>query len=431
MNVIIKRTERLSGEVCAPPSKAYTHRMLIAALLSSGASKISNPLASDDTRATLRAIKAFGAKVKLHENYWTIEGATPLKIPRHLIDCGESGATLRFMIPVAALAPGHVTFTLGSSLRRRPLTPLLQSLEQLGVESNFHQNEKGSSVRIRGGGINGGKVTIRGDISSQFISGLLFACPKAKKDTEISITKPLESRNYVQMTMEVLGKHGIRVFASDNFAQLKIPSNQSYNPRNHEVPGDFSSAAFLLASAAITSSKLKVKNLDYHTNQGDKAILNILREMGSKVRVGDNYVEIEGEGLNAIDVDAKDIPDLVPVCAALACYSRGTSKIHDAKRLRYKESDRLSSLHAELRKMGAEIMVNEDSLIIRGPCKMHGAVIDPHNDHRIAMACAVAALAASEETKIQNSECVNKSYPRFFDDLRLLGANIVGRQFHR
>ena len=427
VNVIVKKSEHLEGEVYAPSSKAYTHRMLIAALLSGGASKISNPLVSDDTKATLEAVKAFGAEAELQENYWTIRGVDSLRTPRSPINCGESGATLRFMIPVAALAPGPSIFTFESSLERRPIEPLLQSLKQLGTESSIHLKEGSSLVRVQEGGLRGGKTSIRGDISSQFISGLVFACPKAKEDIEISVTTPLESRNYVQMTMEVLDKHSIRIIASDNFTQLKIPSNQNYSPCNHEVPGDFSSAAFLLAAASITSSKLKVKNLDYHTTQGDKAILDILKETGSKVRVGDDGVEVEGEQLNAIDVDAKDIPDLVPVCAVLACYSKGTSKIYNAKRLRYKESDRLSSLHTELKKMGAEITVKEDGLTIRGPCKMRGSTIDPHNDHRIAMACAVAALAARGETKIQNSECVNKSYPRFFDDLSLLGANIVGR----
>jgi len=425
-DVVIKRSEHLEGEVYAPSSKAYTHRMLIAALLSRGTSKISNPLVSDDTKATLEAIKAFGAEAELQKNYWTIRGVDALRTPRGPINCGESGATLRFMIPVAALAPGPSVFTFGSSLERRPIAPLLQSLKQLGTESSLRTEEGSSLVRIQGGGLRGGKTSVRGDISSQFISGLLFACPKAKGDTEISITTPLQSKNYVQMTMEVLNKHDIRIFTSDNFTQLEIPSNQNYNPRNHEVPGDFSSAAFLLAAAAITSSKLKVKNLDYHTTQGDKAILDILKEMGSKVQVSDDCVQVKGEQLNAIELDAKDIPDLVPVCAVLACYSRGTSKIYNAERLRYKESDRLSSLHAELKKMGAEIMAKEDGLIITGPCKMHGTTIDPYNDHRIAMACAVAALAASGETKIQNSECVSKSYPRFFDDLRFLGANIVG-----
>jgi 3-phosphoshikimate 1-carboxyvinyltransferase len=193
------------------------------------------------------------------------------------------------------------------------------------------------------------------------------------------------------------------------------------------VPGDFSSAAFLLAAAAITSSRVKVKNLNRHTKQGDKAILNILEKMGSKVTVKDEYVEVEAKQLNAVDVDAKDIPDLVPVCASLACYSNGVSKLYNARRLRYKESDRLSSLYTELKKMGADITIVEDGLIVSGPCLLQGATINPHNDHRIAMACAIAALGASGETMIQNSECVKKSYPNFFDDLQLLGADVVGR----
>jgi len=427
VDVVIGKSEHLEGEVSAPPSKAYTHRILIASLLSEGTSKILNPLVSEDTKATLRAVKAFGAETELRKKCWTVRGGEQPRTPKSPIHCGESGATLRFMIPVAALAPSSSIFTFGSSLERRPLAPLLQSLKQLGTESDFQLGEGSSSVKIYGGGIRGGKTSIRGDISSQFISGLLFACPKAKKDTEITVIKPLESKSYVQMTMEVLAKHGVKMFASKNFTQLEIPSNQNYNPCNHEVPGDFSSAAFLLAAAAITSSKVKVKNLDHHTTQGDKAILDILEKMGSKVTVSNQFVEVEGRQLNAVDVDAKDVPDLVPVCAALACYSKGTTKIYSAKRLRYKESDRLGSLHAELKKMGAEIMIHEDSLTIRGPCVMHGAAVDPHNDHRIAMACAVAALEAVGETKIQNSECVNKSYPRFFDDLRSLGANVVGK----
>jgi len=426
-DVVVTKSEHLEGEVSAPPSKAYTHRMLIAALLSKGTSKILNPLVSHDTKATLRAVKAFGAEVRLPKNQLTIKGVERPRGPKRPIDCGESGATLRFMIPVAALAPEPSTLNFGVSFEKRPVAPLLQSLKQLGTESDFQWREGSSFVRVHGGGIRGGKTSIRGNISSQFVSGLLFACPKANDDIEIVVTTPLESRSYVQMTMEVLTKHGIRIFASSNLTKLKIPSNQNYNPCNHEVSGDFSSAAFLLAAAAITSSKVKVKNLDQHTIQGDRAILDILKETGSKVRAGDEFLEVKGGQLNAVDIDARDIPDLVPVCAVLACYSKGTSKIYNAKRLRYKESDRLGSLHAELKKMGAEIKVHEDSLTIRGLRTMHGATIDPHNDHRITMACAVAALGAVGKTEIRNSECVNKSYPKFFNDLRSLGANVVER----
>jgi len=431
--VVIRRTEKLKGEVSAPPSKAYTQRMLIAAALSHGASQISGPLVSDDTVATLRAVKALGAKVKTAEDCWTVEGITPLKGAKAPIDCGESGATLRFMIPVAALAEEPSVFVLGKSLERRPIEPLLQSLKQLGAEAHSQRLCNKASIYVQGGGISGGKTSLRGDISSQFISGLMFACTMAQTDTEINLTTPLESKGYVQMTMAVLAEHGIKVSVSEEFNRLRIPSNQTYKPCNHRVPGDFSSAAFLLAAAAITRSEVSVKNLSYEMVQGDKAILGILKQMGVNGKVCKDHVEIDGKGglLTAVDVDARDIPDLVPVCTVLACYAKGTSKIHDAHRLRYKESDRLLSLYLELKKMEAQIAMDKGSLTVKGPCELHGTVIDPHNDHRIAMACAIAALGASGETRIQDAECVRKSYPKFFSDLRKLGVNVVGGEFDR
>jgi 3-phosphoshikimate 1-carboxyvinyltransferase len=431
--VVIRRTEKLKGEVCAPSSKAYTQRMVIAAALSHGTSKISGPLISDDTEATLRAVKALGAKVKVAEDCWMVEGATPLKGAQTPIDCGESGATLRFMIPVAALAPEPSVFIFGKSLERRPIEPLLQSLKQLGVETHFQRRGDQASIHVQGGGISGGKTAMRGDVSSQFVSGLMFACAMARVDTEITLTTPLESKGYVQMTKTVLAEHGVKVFISEEFDRLRIPSNQTYKPCNHGVPGDFSSAAFLLAAAAITHSEVSIKNLSYETVQGDKAILGILKQMGVNGKVCKDQVKIDGKGglLKAVNVDAKDIPDLVPVCTVLACYAKGTSKIHDAHRLRYKESDRLLSLYLELKKMGAQIAMDEGSLTVNGPCALHGATIDPHNDHRIAMACAVAALGASGETRIQDAECVRKSYPKFFSDLRVLGVDVVGGEFDR
>ncbi|MCW4015552.1 MAG: 3-phosphoshikimate 1-carboxyvinyltransferase [Candidatus Bathyarchaeota archaeon] len=424
MDVTVGNTKHLAGVVSAPPSKAYTHRMLIASLLSDGTSKIFNPLISDDTKATLEAVKALGAKTELNENCWTVHGQQTLKTPDHPINCKESGSTLRFMIPVAALAPKSSLLLFDAPFKRRPIEPLLESLKQVGVESSVQSD--GSSVLVHGGGICGGKTSIRGDVSSQFISGLLFACPKAKEDTEISVTTPLESRGYVEMTLEVLVEHGIEGSVNHDLSKLGISANQAYTPCDHTVPGDFSSAAFLLASAAVTSSKVTVKNLDYTTCQGDKSILGILQEMGATVKVGDDSVMLEGGELFGVDIDAKDIPDLVPVCAVLACYASDRSEIYNAKRLRYKESDRLDSVSTELKKMGADIIVNEDGLTINGGGQLRGTTINPHNDHRIAMACAVAALGAKGETKIQDVECINKSYPQFFSDLRALGADVVG-----
>jgi 3-phosphoshikimate 1-carboxyvinyltransferase len=431
LNVTIKKTGKLSSQVCAPPSKSYTQRMVIAAALANGTSKISNPLLSEDTEATLRVVTALGAKAKVAEGCWTIDGTVPLKSTKESINCGESGATLRFMIPVAALANNSSTLVFQGSFENRPVEPLLASLKELGAKVHSCKLGGKDAVFVLGGGITGGETSIEGNVSSQFISGLMFACPMAQVDTEIMLTSPLESVDYVKMTQAVLVEHGVKVPVHEN--HIHIPAGQSYTPSNGRVPGDFSSAAFLLVAAAITSSKVQINNLDYNTLQGDKAIIGILKNMGVNGKVCENSIEIEGTGsfLKPIEVDAKNIPDLVPALAILACYAKGTSHIFGAHRLRLKESDRLESLYLELSKMGAQITINDDGLIIEGSSPLHGTVIDSHNDHRIAMACAIAALIADGETTIQNADCVRKSYPQFFTHLKQIGADVVGGKFNR
>ena len=429
--VTIKKTQKLSGQICAPSSKSYTQRIVIAAALSDGTSKVSNPLLSEDTEAAMRAVSALGAKVKVSEDCWTIKGTLPLKGSKEPIDCGESGATLRFMIPVAALAKGPSTLVFRGSIDKRPVEPLLESLKDFGANAHVGKLGEKDAVYVEGGGIAGGETSIRGDVSSQFISGLMFACPMAKVDTEIMLTSPLESEDYVKMTQAVLADHGVKVPTHDN--HIHIPSNQTYMPADSRVPGDFSSAAFLLAAAAITNSKIQVNNLDYSSIQGDKAIMGFLKHMGVNGKVCEDSVEIEGSGnmLKPVEVDAKNILDLVPAITVLACYAKGISHIFGARRLRIKESNRLESLYLELSKMGAQISLKEDGLIIEGDSPLHGAEIDPHNDHRIAMACSVAALRAEGKTTIQNAACVRKSYPQFFTHLKQVGADVVGGEFNR
>jgi 3-phosphoshikimate 1-carboxyvinyltransferase len=433
VTVTVNPTSKLQGTLTAPGSKSYTQRILIAAALSEGKGKVSNPLLSEDTEATFRAISALGAKVQRSEGCWSVQGTSQLKAASDLVDVGESGATLRFMIPIAALALGRSAFLLSSSLERRPIDPLLSSLKQLGVEAYPKQIGDISAIIVEGNGIAGGKTSIPGDVSSQFISGLMFACPMAKADTEIIVTTPLESKDYVKMTQEVLAQHHVEVKISDDYRHIHIHGKQTFRQVDCRVPGDFSSAAFLLAAAAVTESNVKIENLTYETAQGDRAILGVLKQMGVNGKVCEDSVEIQGNGglLQAVDIDAKNIPDLVPICAVLACYADGESKIFNAQRLRFKESDRLASVHEELTKMGASITMNGDSLTIKGPCKLHGATINPHNDHRIAMSCTVAALKASGQTIIENAECVRKSYPSFYLDLEALGAEIVGGKLVR
>lgn len=418
--IIVEETEKIDGIVYAPSSKSYTHRAVIAASLAEGKSRIYSPLFSDDTIATMDACSALGAKIEKREDGLTIFGTSILKSPKHQIDCRDSASTIRFLTPITALAQGKTVLTGNIGLRKRPIGPLINSLKQFGV--HCFSNGGFPPVTVLNGGIRGGKVSLVGNISSQFITGLLFACPLAEKDSEIKLETNLESKPYVRLTLDVIKKHGIFIRTTKQLKSFQILKKQRYLAKNHIVPGDFSSAAFLLAAAVITDSCITVKNVSH--NQPDSEIVGILKSMGVNVNVEKNSVQILNGRLDAVDIDASDIPDLVPVCSVLGCFSKGVTKIYNAKRLRFKESNRLHALTSELRKMGAEIMETDDGLIINGSCKLCGTSINPHGDHRIAMACAVAGLRAKGKTEILQAECVNKSYPEFFIDLEKLGANV-------
>ena len=417
----------MSGVVEAPSSKAYTHRALIGASLSDGMSRIGRPLVCDDTEATVNAVRAYGAKVEEGQAEWIVCGTSNLEMTKDVIDCGESAATMRFVTPITAHSSGVTKLTGGESLRKRPMEPLLVALRQLGVVCYSLDGSGKPPLIVHGGGIKGGTASIPGDISSQFISGLLFASPLANGDIEVELSSTLESRSYVEMTLEVLRDHQVIVRSSPDMRKFFIPHNQCPAPYSRVIPGDYSSAAFLLAAAAVTTSNVTVANLERRSLQGDRAIVEILTKMGADLKVRDERVELDGTGsLEALQVDVKDIPDLAPVCAVLGCYANGRTVIRNAKRLRIKESDRIESLLTELNRMSARVTAVDDDIVVEGPCKLHGTAIDSHGDHRIAMACAVAALGADGETEISDAACVSKSYPRFYDDLRSLGGEIIG-----
>lgn len=420
--VAVRKSQGLKGEVKAPSSKAFTHRTLIAALLSDGVSRIFNPLDSEDTTATRTAITALGASVTEESDCLNVKGSPSLTYSGEVIQCGESGATLRFLLPIAALTRRSVTFQAGPSLRKRPIAPLIEGLKMLGCMCNIRPSA--GTLEVDGKGLRGGMVKIRGDISSQYISGLLFASPLASSDVEISVTTPLESRSYVHATIQVINRHGVIVTHSPDMRLFEVPSGQRYQPRDMVIPGDFSSASFLLAASTLSGGDFTVVGLDEDSAQADREILNILGRMGVKVEFGEGKARAKGGDIKPLRIDATDIPDMVPVIVSLACYAEGRTFIFNAKRLRYKESDRLASLYSEFKKLGADITLTEDSLSINGSKRLEGTRVDSKNDHRIAMALAVAALAAEGETTISGAECVSKSYPHFFEDLKSLGANV-------
>jgi 3-phosphoshikimate 1-carboxyvinyltransferase len=418
--ITINETAEIGGALQAPPSKSYTHRGIIAASLSDGTTKIYSPLFCDDTLATIKACASFGIAIKKFDEGLVIEGSTKLKAPSGEIDCRASGSTIRFLTSVAAFANGKTILSGRSSLNKRPIDPLLKALRQLGVQCCSDNGFP--PITVFNGGIKGGTASLEGDISSQFITSLLLACPMAEKKTQLRLITSLESKPYVELTLSVIRKHGIRVNASPDLRRFEIPSRQKYRPHDHHVPGDFSSAACLLAAATVTNSHIKINDLSL--DQPDSEIIHILRRMGIEIKFEGCAAQVFGGKLKAINIDIKDVPDLVPICAVLACFADGTTKLSGGTRLRFKETDRLITISSELKKMGANIMRSKDDLIIKGPSNLKGTTVNSHNDHRIAMACAVAALRAKGKTKIIDAESVNKSYPGFFSDLKKLGVKI-------
>jgi len=423
-NLIIKGS-KLNGEIKAPPSKAYTHRAVIAASMAEGSSKIENPLLCQDTEATRRAATQYGSNITHRENLWIIESKGAVETPQTVIDCNESAATLRFIAPILAKARGISILTGRKGLLKRPMNPMIEALRQLGVKSYSTKGDGCPPIVVFGGGIKGGKAVVRGDVSSQFVSGLIFAAPLAENDVTVTLSTKLESKPYVHMTLDVLRKHGIQVTVEE-YGKFSVPAGQRYLPQNHDVEGDYSSAAFLMAAAVTTKSFIRIKNLNPRSIQGDKKILETLAKMSIGIKVRDNEVEIEGsDGLEAAEIDARDTPDLVPVIVALGCFGKGETIIRNVRRLQFKESDRISSMITEFSKTGARLRYDEGNLMIRGgtfkPARFHS-----HNDHRIAMACSVIALGIKGKSSITSYGCIKKSYPNFYQDLVSLGAEIIG-----
>jgi len=429
-DLIVKETAALKGTVKAPPSKSITHRVFIAATLSTGLSVIRKPLICDDTLATINACRMLGARIREKErNVFEVQGCSKILTPDDVINCHNSASTMRFLTPVCALADGISVLTGGKSLRRRPIGPLLDAMRQLGVQCYSTRGDGYPPVVVFGGGIEGGEASIPGDVSSQFVSGLLFATPMAREDTDIKLSTMLESKPYVEITINVLRSHGVKVEANPEYRSFHVPCNQRYSPSNHTVEGDYSSAAFLLAAAAITDSEIRVTNLKEDSPQGDRMIIDLLKKIGVKIRLGKDFVEIEGvkTHLQPFNADLRDNPDLIPVCTALACFAHGKSLIRGVKRLRFKESDRVAALLDEFTKIGVKIRVVNNAIEVEGDEKLRGAELNSHGDHRIAMACIISALGSEGTSVIRGVECINKSYPNFVRDIKSLGADIVER----
>jgi 3-phosphoshikimate 1-carboxyvinyltransferase len=416
MRFTVSKSE-LQGSVRSVPSKSCTHRALILASLSHGTSRIINPLEGKDTEATKKVLLEMGISFEKEEQGWRVE-SEGIKPPVNVLDSENSGTTLRLMTGVSSLLKEKIVLTGDESLKKRPMLPLLSSLEMLNVECGSINGNGCAPVFVKGP-MKGAETEIRGDISSQFISSLLIACPLKEENTKITLTSPLTSAPYAQMTISMMKRFGVSCERDDE--SFTVQGNQEYSPLSYTVPGDYSSAAFPLAAGAL-SGPVTVQGLDLKDMQGDRKIIDILKDFGAEVKVRGRDITVSKGELKGCMLDMSSIPDLFPIVATVATQAEGKTILFNAKHLRYKESDRIATVTEFLRNMGANIQEKEDGCMIEGPSRLKGVTVKTYGDHRIMMASAVAATIADGYTVIENCDCHEVSYPMFKEDLISLGA---------
>lgn len=414
---------KLEGKVKIPPSKSMAHRGIICASLSSGVSVVDNIDYSDDINATIDAMVSLGAVIDKNEDKLTITGAFHKDAKRNAartVDCNESGSTLRFLVPISLLFDGMTKFIGRGNLGKRPLDTYYNIFKEQGIKYNAVDNKLNLMVKGR---IKAGEFVLPGNISSQFITGLLFTLPLLEGDSKIIISTELESKGYIDLTLSCMKDFGIDIENRD-YREFIIKGGQSYNSRNYRVEGDYSQGAFYLSANAL-GSKVELLDLREDSLQGDKEAIDILERMGAKFEFKDSITIKENCKLNSTLIDASQCPDIIPVISLVAALSEGRTEIINAGRLRIKECDRLKAVSTELKRLGAKIIEKEEGLIIDGVEELEGGIeVWSWKDHRIAMTLAIAATRCKNPIIIKDYECVAKSYPSFFEDYKMLGGKV-------
>lgn len=408
-------TDALSGVIPAIPSKSYAHRMMICAAFSEEPSRIFCTSGSEDILATIRCLNAMGASITYEDGVIEVIPVNRTALPSSAsMDCGESGSTLRFLLPVACALGIDGEFVMHGRLSQRPLSPLYEELIRHGAVLA----QQGTQPFLISGRLTDPDFSIAANVSSQFISGLLFALPLMGGGT-IRMTGEIQSGSYLDITVECMRLAGIDVTLQGDTYHVQGTYRM---PAESTVQGDWSNAAFWLCAGAIGPQAVTVTGLNLHSAQGDRKILDVLERFGAGVQKTEDSVTVSPEKLSGIALDASDIPDLVPVISAVACRAAGETRIEHAERLRIKESDRIQSVCALLNAFGADYTEKPDGMIIRGGKPLHGATVSSCNDHRIAMTAAVMSLLTDSAITIEQAESVNKSYPSFYQDYRRLGG---------
>lgn len=414
----------LHGRIRPPGSKSITNRAVVCAALANGTSTLTGALDSEDTRVMLESLSRLGFEVETSDSNQTlkVQGTSGL-VPALEADlfCANSGTTLRFLTALATL--GHGSFRLDgvARMRERPVDDLLEALNQLGANARGELGNGCPPVVIHANGLAGGEAKLRGDISSQFLSGLLMAAPAARNPIELVIDGPLVSKPYVLMTKAVMEAFGATIEHDELLSQFAINAPQQYEARDYAIEPDASAASYFWAAAAICGGDVTVDGLSARSLQGDVEFVSCLEKMGCVVKREANSITVSGRPLHGIDTDMNAISDTVQTLAVVALFADGPTRIRNVKHIRHKETDRISAVATELRKIGAEVDESDDGLVIN-PSGLQPAVVDTYRDHRMAMSFALAGLRVPG-VRIRDPGCVDKTYPGYFADLGKLTGN--------
>ena len=417
MELLSRRSGPLSGRVTAPSSKSVTHRSILFGMMAGGRMEIRHPLLSDDTESTLDAAVLMGADVKKGK---TLVMESEMHQAADVINARNSGTTARLLSSICALMDGHSVVTGDASLRGRPMGPIMDAVRQLGGTA-FSTLGNERLPAVFGGKLTKGYAAMRGDISSQFASSLAMSCPLKEGSTEVALDGGIQSADYLTLTLEMVEYFGGEARLESD--RLFFSGDGSYRPRNIAVPGDYSSAAFLLASAAVTSGSVRVDNLSRSFTQADARIAEYLRAFGCAVSERPGSLTAESGGLVAADVDCTRSPDLFPVLCVVASCAAGVSTVRGSPNLRLKETDRIETTSVMLRSLGVGFRAEGETLHIRGSRDgVRGGIVDSCGDHRIAMAACVAGLSSKKGVRVKGAECHSVSYPGFVGDIRKAGG---------
>lgn len=411
---IIDKIRNTDVTIDAPPSKAHTLRALIISSLANGKSTIYNPLLGQDQLNVIECLKKLGIEIKHEDNKLIVHGTGGRYTP--IVDelnVGESGVGMNFLTSAACLSGKPIVITGAERITERPVSEVVNGLRQLGCRIEYLEKEGFPPIKIHGGGIKGGCAQIKGQQTSQYFSSIAISSPYADNKVTLRCIDTMTEKPYFDISLQMMSEFGIKA-ENDNYKEIRIPNDKKYSAKETTVEGDYSSASFFLLAGAICKSKVTVGSLNPNTKQGDKAFLALIEKMGCGVSITNDGICAQGQKLQAIEQDMSNLPDLVPPLAIAAAFARGRSKFIHIGHLRHKECDRLAVISSELDKMGVATKCDENSLTVEGTDNIHGARIDPHNDHRIAMSFAVAGLVTGDQI-IKNEMCVAKSFPDFWE----------------